>query len=99
MGSRINPCGFSRNQPGKISSYEMKVARSPAVGEMRRNDVLPSGRSQRRADPSETPSVRKFKCSGNKSMRGYVEGQNILIEWQFAKDQVQLLPELAAELV
>jgi len=30
---------------------------------------------------------------------GYVEGQNIVIEWRFAKGNVDLLPELAAELV
>jgi ABC-type uncharacterized transport system substrate-binding protein len=30
---------------------------------------------------------------------GYVDGQNIVIEWRFAKGKADLLPELAAELV
>ena len=30
---------------------------------------------------------------------GYVEGQNLAIEWRFAKGNNDLLPELAAELV
>ena len=30
---------------------------------------------------------------------GYVDGQNIMIEWRFAKGKAELLPELAAELV
>jgi putative ABC transport system substrate-binding protein len=36
-----------------------------------------------------------------KSLRelGYVEGQNIVIEWRFAKGKPERLPELAAELV
>ena len=31
--------------------------------------------------------------------RGYVEGQNLVIEWRFAKGRNDLFPELAAELV
>jgi len=31
--------------------------------------------------------------------RGYVEGRNVLIEWRFANNQYERLPELAAELV
>src|SRR5437667_10315717 len=30
---------------------------------------------------------------------GYVDGQNIVIEWRFAKGKAALLPELATELV
>jgi len=30
---------------------------------------------------------------------GYVDGQNIVIEWRFAKGKADLLPELATELV
>ena len=30
---------------------------------------------------------------------GYIDGQNIVIEWRFAKGKADLLPELAAELV
>ena len=30
---------------------------------------------------------------------GYVEGQNLVIEWRFAKGKADLVPELAAELV
>jgi ABC-type uncharacterized transport system substrate-binding protein len=30
---------------------------------------------------------------------GYLEGQNLLIEWRFTKGKTQLFPELAAELV
>src|SRR5215475_16173238 len=30
---------------------------------------------------------------------GYADGQNIVIEWRFAKGKADLLPELAAELV
>src|SRR5262245_45959384 len=31
--------------------------------------------------------------------RGYIEGQNIFIEWRFSKGKLDLLPEFAAELV
>jgi putative tryptophan/tyrosine transport system substrate-binding protein len=30
---------------------------------------------------------------------GYIEGQNLVIEWRFAKGKNSLFPELAAELV
>ena len=30
---------------------------------------------------------------------GYIEGQNLVIEWRFAKGKNALFPELAAELV
>jgi ABC-type uncharacterized transport system substrate-binding protein len=48
------------------------------------------------ADP-QAPSRDSFR-QGLKDL-GYIEGQTILIEWRFAEDKLDRLPELAAELV
>ncbi len=44
-----------------------------------------------------TPYVEAFR-QGLREL-GYVEGQNIVIEWRFAGSRAELLPDLAAELV
>ena len=46
---------------------------------------------------TEAPVIEPFR-QGLREM-GYVEGQNLAIEWRLADDQVEQLPELAASLV
>jgi putative ABC transport system substrate-binding protein len=48
------------------------------------------------ADP-QAPTRESFR-QGLRDL-GYVEGQNILIEWRFAEDKIDRFPDLAAELV
>ena len=48
------------------------------------------------ADP-QAPTREAFR-QGLRDL-GYVEGQNILIEWRYAEDKIDRFPELAAELV
>jgi putative tryptophan/tyrosine transport system substrate-binding protein len=47
--------------------------------------------------PSASPSIEVFR----ESLRGlgYIEGQNILMEWRFSKGDASRFPDLAAELV
>ncbi|MEK6601398.1 MAG: hypothetical protein AABZ09_05905, partial [Candidatus Binatota bacterium] len=47
--------------------------------------------------PGPSPEVDAFR-QGLREL-GYIEGQNIAIEYRFASGQVERLPELAAELV
>ncbi len=46
---------------------------------------------------SEALAVESFR-QGLREL-GYIEGQNLVIEWRFAQDQPEQLPELAADLV
>ena len=50
-----------------------------------------------RAGWASDPSVEAFR-QGLREL-GYIEGKNIVIEYRFAKDNLERLPELAAELV
>ncbi len=47
--------------------------------------------------PGITPVLERFRLELGEL--GYVEGQNIAIEWRFAKGNADLLPKLATELV
>jgi len=50
---------------------------------------------------SAGPGIRLTEETFRQALRdlGYVEGQNIVIEWRFSKGKLDRLPELAAELV
>jgi putative ABC transport system substrate-binding protein len=50
---------------------------------------------------SSNPGIGSSEEAFGQGLRelGYVEGQNIVIEWRFTKGKVDLLPEFAAELV
>ena len=50
-----------------------------------------------RAGAASDPSVEAF-WQGLREL-GYIEGKNIVIEYRFAEDNLERLPELAAELV
>lgn len=51
--------------------------------------------------PSSATAVSRFTESFRQGLRelGWVEGQNIVIEYRFAEGQFDRLPDLAAELV
>jgi ABC-type uncharacterized transport system substrate-binding protein len=67
-----------------------RVARAQAVRPVRLGVLLFS-------DPGSDPNFRAFRDA----MRalGYVEGQNLIIEYRYAERRPERLPELAAELV
>src|SRR5262249_11562089 len=48
--------------------------------------------------PSDRPSLLDAFRQGLREL-GWVEGQNIVIDYRYAEDRVERLPDLAAELV
>jgi len=67
------------------------VARAQATGSIPRVGFLFGGAS------GPSPDVEAFRRGLRE--RGYIEGQNIAVDYRFASGQVGQLPELAAELV
>ncbi len=70
---------------GQLPFPAQQPARLPRIG------VLYLG------SPGPTPLVEAFQQGLHEL--GYVEGQNILIEWRYGEDRVDRFPDLAAELV
>ena len=50
---------------------------------------------------SPLPGIRTLEEAFRQHLRelGYVEGQNLIIEWRFAEGRIETFPSLAAELV
>ena len=71
---------------GAATAQEYKAGRVPRIGWL-------GGPTRESAGPF----VREFQ-RGLKDL-GWVEGQNIVIEWRFGGGQAELLPDLASELV
>jgi ABC-type uncharacterized transport system substrate-binding protein len=59
------------------------------------------GRLSASSSPEVSPFVQRTAKAFRQGLRelGYVEGQNLVIEWRFAEGRLDRLPELAAELV
>jgi len=75
---------------GGAVSWPTGVSAQQPTGKVQRLGVL-SGAS------ADTPALRAFQ-QGLREL-GWIEGQNILIDYRFAQGQVERLPALAAELV
>src|SRR5262249_15149314 len=65
----------------------------------RRRSAAGGGNSAHRVARRSHPPVRGAPCPRGLEDLGWVEDQNIVIEWRFAGGRAERLPDLAAELV
>src|SRR5687768_14962604 len=76
-------------------AFMLAVSVSPLAGEAQRAGKI--WRVGILAGPS--PPTRWTPFLGRLRALGYVEGQNIVLEWRFAQGRAERFPDLAAELV